>query len=325
MPLNILLAKEGDPLLPSNKRPIALLNSDYKLFSKYINEFYFREVLAQNISAEQTSAVQGRSIHDALILTRDTIDYCKSRERGCLISLDQKKAFDMVDHDFMFRIMERMGVSSKLIAVVATMYRNISTRVQVNGNLTDKVSLHRGVRQGCPLSPTLYVIYVQATINLLKSESGIQGLGLPTGKRAKVSAYADDLLLFCQHWEVERVMKVFRTIESATGSCLNTNKTKVLNLSGHLVLPQCEVTSLKILGVVFSTKGHYFDSAANLAIAKEKVKTKLEGWQSLGLSLPGKVLLVNIAVIPVVYYACAVFLPKVETLKEIRKEIFSFL
>ena len=323
--VTVLLSKDGDRLEPSNKRPISLLNSDYKLLAKVLNEVHFERVLKENISSEQTCAVRGRSIHDALILTRDVIEYSKKRVGGCLISLDQKKAFDMVNHEFLFKILRRMGVNTKLISIIQAMYKSISTRVQINGHLTEKVNIKRGVRQGCPLSPTLYVIYVQATIDYLKSDYGIEGLKLPLGKVVKVSAYADDLLLFCQQWETQKVFDIFELIRRATGSALNTTKTKVLNLSKTAVLPQYEVDRVKALGVMFSSKGHTVDSEANFSLARTKAIKRMEGWKSLVLTLPGKVLLVNTGIIPLFFHMSGVFLPKSETFKPFRKDIFSFI
>lgn len=325
--VTILLQKEGDPLNVANKRPISLLNVDYKLFAKYLNEFHFVQVLQDNVSIDQTCAVKGRSIHDSLLLTRDVIDYSKGREGGCLVSLDQRKAFDMVDHGFLFRLLHKMGVNSRLIDVVKLMYRGINTKIQVNGALTERVDITRGVRQGCPLSPTLYVLYVQASINYLNSAAGIRGLALPSSEaRIRVSAYADDLLLFCNHHsDVVKVNEYFALLRRATGSCINEAKTKCLNLQSEAPAVHHQTDELKVLGVLFSNKGYEHDCIRNMQMVKARVVTKISKWEKLDLSIPGKVLLLNSSVAPLLYHLSGVFLLKNKHIEEIRKLFYSFV
>ena len=73
--VTVLVKIKGDPLDPANQRPISLLNSDYKILAKYINEVFLQDSLPNIISPEQLCAVRGRSIQDGLILVRDLINY----------------------------------------------------------------------------------------------------------------------------------------------------------------------------------------------------------------------------------------------------------
>ena len=141
----------------------------------------------------------GRDIRNGTILIRDIISYCKSKViSASIVSLDQKKAFDMVDRCFLYKILRALKVDSRVLRFVDTIYCNTHTSIQVNGHLSSKIPLQRGVRQGCPLSATVYVIYVHAFISYISKSTDFSGISLPGGKQCKVSAYADDLVLFCK-------------------------------------------------------------------------------------------------------------------------------
>ena len=131
----VLLPKKPNSETPADYRPITLLNIDYKILTKYLNQVYFPEFLKANISPEQLCAVPGRNIHNGTIFIRDVIEYCRDKEKsGILMSLDQRKAFDLVDRKFMFQVLEKMNFNNDVLAVIKTLYHQTSTSVQVNGH-----------------------------------------------------------------------------------------------------------------------------------------------------------------------------------------------
>ena len=71
---------------------------------------------------------------------------------GFIVSLDQKKAFDLVFHEDLFAAMDHFEPPSKNISLVRTLYKSVTTMILVNGQLSDILEIQRGVRQGCPLS-----------------------------------------------------------------------------------------------------------------------------------------------------------------------------
>ncbi|PIK56359.1 pol-like protein [Apostichopus japonicus] len=111
----VLLPKSGDPLDP-NRRPITLLNVDYKILAKALGN-RLADVMPDIVGPFQTCAVRGKCIQHNLWLMRDLIEFVKVRDLPCalpLVSLNQEKAFDMVDHDFLFRSLESFGLNSVL-------------------------------------------------------------------------------------------------------------------------------------------------------------------------------------------------------------------
>ena len=330
--ITVLIQKDGDPTDPANQRPISLLNSDYKLFTKYLNESFVQKHLVDCIPSPQLCSVKGRSIHDGLILIRDLIEYERSKKGDTLIvALDQRKAFDMVDHDVLIKAMAHFGFSTDIVKLIKMLYHGNRTRIKVNGELSDFVNVNRGVRQGCPLSASLYIVYLQIFLNILTGTSkyGLEGIRIPGSKRIKVSAYADDLVLFCNSdYEIQQSFEFFEKVARITGSQLNREKTEILNISTRSVradFKQFLRSEIKICGVIFSNSSYKEIAERNVFLKRERIEKKLDKLKSLRVSLIGKVLLVNSVVHSQLYFLSGVYLPPKKHLEEIRRLSFRFI
>ena len=153
-----LVFKKGDRLDACNWRPISLLNVDYKLASRAIAGRLLK-VIHSVVYKDQTCGVPGRFIGENVALLRDVVDFASSSNVPvAIISLDQEKAFDRMDWRFMRATLSEMGFGSSFIRWVDLFYTGVQSAVIVNGYLSGFFSLSRGVRQGCPLSPLLYVL-----------------------------------------------------------------------------------------------------------------------------------------------------------------------
>jgi hypothetical protein len=154
-----------------------------------------KSVAAKIIGSSQSAATPNRSIFDALHLLRNVFSNCKERDIPCLaLSLDQAKAFDRIEHDYLFFIIEKMGISTDFASKVKQLYNNIFSQVLVNGFLTTTFSVTRSVRQGCSLSPLLFVIAIEPLLNLIRQS--IIFKGIPISGRVgeeRVVCYADDI------------------------------------------------------------------------------------------------------------------------------------
>ena len=326
--VTVLLAKSGDLAQSSNWRPISLLNVDYKILTKLIDQQFVKSILQKIVSAEQTSAVPGRSIHDNLCLVRDVIEYYRERnESGFIMCLDQKKAFDVVNREFLFSILERVGAQDGLIKILRCLYSGTTTSIQINGHLSEKVCLNRGVRQGCPLSPSLYTLYIQSVIQYIKHRSALKGLPIPGGSQLKVSAFADDLVVFCKDsCDQAEVFSCFEKFRLATGSSLNKRKTEVLPLNSSCrSQSQYAVEEIKILGVKYAVDSQEGISERNFLERRKKMGDIVERLKRFQLSLPGKVLLINSIVNSQIHYMSGVYPLRSKWLEEVRRLCFSFI
>ena len=294
-----LLFKKDDPLSLKNWRPISLLNLDYKIATKALSN-RIRKVLPNILSEDQTCGVPGRSIFENLFLLRDTIEFAKHKQLpAAIISLDQEKAFDRVNHNFLQRVLERFNFGPDFRRWVKVIYTAISSMVINNGWLSSSFPLQRGVRQGCPLSPLLYCLVVETLGQAIRRDSSIKGIQIPgsNNKQCKVSQYADDTtLILANDYSITRAFNLINVFERGSGSKLNPKKTEGLWIGSYAGRTSGPVNitwvadKLKILGVYL---GNANLEQANWADRVTKLETRLNLWRTRTLSLKGKSMIIN--------------------------------
>ncbi len=129
---------------------------------------------------DQTCGVPGRSGSLNLTLIRDAIGWAEQRRLSlAILSLDQEKAFDRVSLSFLFAILERVGFGAKIREWVHLLYERAVSKIKVSGFLTKPVEQLGGVRQGCPLSPLLYILFIKPLASCLRACQTFTGLHLP--------------------------------------------------------------------------------------------------------------------------------------------------
>ena len=323
-----LLPKKGDNLDPCNKRPITLLNVDYKILAKSLSS-RLAKVMPQIISPFQTCSVQGHSIHQNLWFLRDLIYYATDRNLPCaVLSLDQEKAFDRVDQAFLWKVMSKFNLDSTFIKWVQLLYNGVSGKVIVNGFISDPFPIKCGVRQGCPLSPLLYVLFCEVLISLLHKCEKFKGFFIPGGLTVKCLAYADDISCFVSDYVSFRAIKtLLQQFEQATGAKLNIAKTCGLQVGKwkRERLPFEATWSndiLKINGIWFGC-----DNAINKTWDDciVKLQNKLQQFKGRYFTLVTKVKIINTFILPVLVYPSMVYPFPDKYIKLVEKLIFSFI
>ncbi|KAJ3598713.1 hypothetical protein NHX12_000708 [Muraenolepis orangiensis] len=223
-----LLPKKGNLQDIKNWRPVSLLCVDYKLLSKALATRLGRAV-EQVIHRDQTYCVPGRSMVDNVHLIRDVLEVSSSLDINTgLISLDQEKAFDRVEHSFLWKVMEKFGFSAGFIAKIKVLYNNIESVLKFNGGLCAPFRVCRGVRQGCALSGMLYALSLEPLLSKIRSK--LQGLFLPGfNGNLVLSAYADDVVVFVRdQTDIDVLVDIVREFSSASAARVNWKKSEAL-------------------------------------------------------------------------------------------------
>uniref|UniRef100_A0A8C5D1K3 Reverse transcriptase domain-containing protein n=1 Tax=Gouania willdenowi TaxID=441366 RepID=A0A8C5D1K3_GOUWI len=325
-----LLPKKGNLQDIKNWRPVSLLCVDYKLLSKVFASRLGR-VMEQVIYRDQTYCVPGRSMVDNVHLIRDVLDISSSL--GCntgLISLDQEKAFDRVEHNFLWKVMERFGFSAGFIAKVKVLYSEVESVLKFNGGLCAPFRVCRGVRQGCALSGMLYTLSLEPLLHNLRCK--LQGLVLPTFKSNIVlSAYADDVVVFIKNQgDADILANTIEKFNKASAARVNWKKSEALAAGewsdGLPVLPQglvWKTEGFKYLGV-FLGKEHIVKK--NWEGVTEKIEGKLSKWKWLlpHMSFKGRVLVLNNLVASQLWHRLTVLDPPSGLLAQLQKKMVDF-
>ncbi|KAJ7998408.1 hypothetical protein DPEC_G00204630 [Dallia pectoralis] len=275
-----LIPKKGDLKDLRNWRPINLLSVDYKIMTKALTK-RFQSHLLTVIAADQTCSIPERSINDNLLLVRDVILH--SQERGSPLNFPQH-----------------------LINWTNLCYQNISSRVLVNNILTDPFPIRSGVRQGCPLAPLLYVIYLEPFLERIRTSPGIPGYQLPGagGERLMVVAYMDDITIVgTDSRSITTATKAVDDYCAATGALVNRE-------------------TIKLLGITFQRDGEGSTSWAETIC---RVQRKICEWSARSLTMTGKTLILKAIVLPILLYLGRVFPPDKATSKKIERLMFTFV
>ncbi|KAJ3588687.1 hypothetical protein NHX12_009541 [Muraenolepis orangiensis] len=233
-----LLPKKGNLQDIKNWRPVSLLCVDYKILSKALATRLGRAV-EQVIHRDQTYCVPGRSMVDNVHLIRDVLEVSSSLGINTgLISLDQEKAFDRVEHSFLWKVMEKFGFSAGFIAKIKVLYNKIESVLKFNGGLCAPFRVCRGVRQGCALSGMLYALSLEPLLNKIRSK--LQGLFLPgLNGNMVLSVYADDVVVFVRDQkDTDILVDIVRDFSSASAARVNWKKSEALAVEGLTSSPE---------------------------------------------------------------------------------------
>ena len=214
-----------------NYRPISLLNVDAKICSKALAARVIK-VIEEIINPDQHAFIKGRKISEAIRNVHDMFYYLTTEQKnGFIASVDFQKAFDSIDHDFLYCVLESFGFGPSFIRWVQTLYFDIEGCVLNKGTSTGYFPIKRGVRQGDPLSPYLFLIVLETLAIRIRTSSKIKGITI-RDKEFKLSLYADDFCAFCIDSEsIAELFNILDQFNECSSLRCNKEKTEILSIN----------------------------------------------------------------------------------------------
>ncbi|XP_071738779.1 uncharacterized protein [Rutidosis leptorrhynchoides] len=236
-----LIPKKPNPIGLNEYRPICLIGSYYKILTKILSN-RLAKVIHKVIGAEQSAFLKGRNILDSVLIANEIIDELKRKKRkGLIFKVDFEKAFDCIEWDFLFNTMHYMGFGNKWISFIRACLSSSSISVLINGSPTDEFYPERGIRQGDPISPFLFII-VAGGLNILTKRvlscGHLRGINVGNDNISVTHLqYADDTIFFGE-WSkrnAKHISKLLKCFEKISRLKVNFQKSK---LYGVGVSPQ---------------------------------------------------------------------------------------
>ncbi|XP_050237967.1 uncharacterized protein LOC126687449 [Mercurialis annua] len=319
-----LIPKDKAPRKVTDYRPISLCSVYYKIISKVITT-RLQKILPQLIDKTQNGFIQGRSISDNILIAHEMMHFLKTKKSGkskyLAMKLDISKAYDRVEWAYVLGCLRAWGFSATFINWIHQCISTTSFSVLLNGAAQNYFCPTRGLRQGDPLSPLLFVLCAEGLSHLIQraiASNALRGIQL-TRHCPSISHlfFADDSLIFAQITPTTSsvVKHIIQSYGQASGQIINLTKSSVsfsrntpeslanqimqeLNLS--LMLPSDKYLGLPVQ--VLSSKNVTF--AGLLSI----LQSKLSGWKEKFLSQGGKEVLIKAVLMAIPVYAMMCFL-----------------
>jgi hypothetical protein len=323
----VLIPKIKSPVSVTDFRPISLCNVLYKIVAKVLAN-RMKTVLPHIISYNQSAFIPGRHITDNIIVAFEAFHTMATRLKGkqgvMALKLDMSKAYDRVEWDFLEAIMRKIGFSEQWVQLVMKCVRTVTYAVLINGQPHGRILPSRGIRQGDPLSPYLFLLCAEGLSHLLckaKQERHITGVAIARkGPQINHLFFADDSVLFCKAnaKEWEKIQALLELYEKASGQKLNREKTSLLFSKNT---PQ--VVKDQLVNLVGVTPTSCFEKylglpsmvgksrIASFSSIKGRIWERINGWKEKFLSHAGKEVLMKAVLQAIPTYTMSVFkLPK---------------
>ena len=287
-------------------RPIVVSNTDNRIVATIFNRLII-DALSDIIDTDQKGFIPGRSMKDHLNYFNE--NFYKALEEGNsydLLLYDFEKAFDSCSHDTIFRLLEHVGLPANVVSAISLFFHQAFALTTFRGAPPARIDFSRGIKQGCPLSPLLFVLLMDVLMYNLKKVDNLE---------AKM--FADDTGSGSSHLSantLSQIKHVFDDFKGATGLALNLDKTYFLTTrptDEHRTV-RARLRVVDWSGVEVSGAAQYLgmpmgsdvDFGEAFYPRLTKFHERIRGYASTktSLSATSKILVANVFLLPLLYF-----------------------
>jgi len=321
--VTLIPKKKKDKMEISDFRPISLVGSLYKIIAKILSK-RLKAVLPGLIGDAQTAFVTGRQILDGALIANEVVHWLKRKKKsGVLLKLDFQKAFDSIDWVSLDVVLEEMGFGHLWRCWIKNCITSASMSVLINGVPSKPFQMERGLRQGDPLSPFLFVLMGEVLNRMMQRAADLNLFkGISVGKNGLQLThlqFADDTLIFCEadQEHLLKIKNVLLSFQAFSGLMVNFHKSGLIVIGKEANWGQqaadllgCKLAQLPItyLGVPL---GANMRKRASWQCIIDKVHKRLQAWKCSCLSRAGRLVLIKSVLnsLPI-YYLSLFRMPK---------------
>ena len=316
----------------ANWRPITLLNTDYKIVAKLIAR-RMNTVLEKMIDPNQYAFIKGRNAGEMIREIDDIIELEKIKgKKSILLSIDYAKAFDTLSTNAIMKAMRLYGFKSNFLKWIQILLKERKSSVKNNNFISRFFDMERGVRQGCPLSPLLFICTVELLARNIRNDKNIKGVMISKNHRPlKIKFFADDTTLFLRdQMDFREVLSKIKLFAIFSGLELNKGKSMAMILdknNGNVkeMFGIKIVDKLKILGIHFSNKSQTCEIKDNYESKIEHLESLCKIWSRRNLSIIVKIVLIKTFGISLFTHVINSIGIDEERIKKINQILFKFI
>ncbi|GJX44795.1 RNA-directed DNA polymerase, eukaryota, reverse transcriptase zinc-binding domain protein [Tanacetum coccineum] len=299
-----LVPKNANPLVVNDYRPISLIDAQYKIIAKVLAN-RLSCVLDSIISFKQSAFVKNRQILDGPLMANEIIPWYKQKKKNLMIfKIDFTKAFDSVSWDFLDRVMDFMQFGSTWRTWIRGCLFSSKYSVLINGSPTTEFPIRRGLRQGDPLSPFLFILVIEGLHVAIEDaiQAGFfQGAHIDSLHILHLF-FADDVLILGE-WSrhnIQGIVHILQCFQKVSGLTINLTKSNLFRVGIQFADVQnlATVTGCQALNFPFTYLGLPIN--CNMSRCKgrdsiiEKFTRMLSKWKANLLSIGGRSTLITL-------------------------------
>ncbi|GJU65921.1 RNA-directed DNA polymerase, eukaryota [Tanacetum coccineum] len=299
-----LIPKILDANMVKDFHPISLIGSLYKIIAKILANRLVG-VLGDLVNEVQSAFVADRQILDGPFILDEVLQWCRRKKKYALIfKVDFEKAFDSVRWDFVDDVLNKFGFGERWRTWIQSCLRSSRGSILVNGSPTEEFQFFRGLKQGDPLSPFLFILIMES---LHISFQRVVDAGLFTGIKINSMVnlshlfYADDAIFLGQWSElnIDSLVRVLDCFFRASGLRINMCKSKIMgvNVEDGMVKNAASKLGCLVLKTPFTYLGTKVGGNMSRKQAwkevVDKVLSRLSRWKMKLLSIGGRLTLLK--------------------------------
>ena len=335
-----LIPKIQNPQTVADYRPIALCNVYYKIISKLLTK-RLQPILSSIIAENQSAFVPGRAISDNVLITHEVLHFLKTSKAEKRISMavktDMSKAYDRLEWDFIELVLQRLGFDQKLVTWIMQCVSTVTYSFLINGSPRGRVSPSRGIRQGDPLSPYIFILcseVLSGLCNRASEEGSLKGIRVTRAcPRVNHLLFADDTMFFIRanNDSCQMLKRILSQYEEASGQSINNLKSSITfskrapaNLKNR-IKDELNIQKEGGVGKYLGLPEHFGRKKRDLfSSIIDKIRQKGSSWSNRFLSTAGKMTMLQSVLSPIPSYSMTCFKLPVSLCKRIQSEVTRF-